>query len=152
MPRAKTIAKVLPDLDADLFEKQFPDLTDEQLDKFEQQILFLYESSVDDVQRLVERGFTEDFKNINMKEWILFVTNLIPKIEKIKGVVGAEKKELLIGFAIFIIVKSLPIDPATKGVLIMIIKEFLPEIVDGIIFVSKKIHTFGSWLKKKFCC
>lgn len=146
------MSKTLPELDAELFKKQFPELTEEQLDKLESRILFLYESSVDIVQRLVERGFTEDNKSINHKEWILFATKMMPIIERVRGVVGKEKLELLIAFAIFIIIKSLPIDPISKELLIMLVREFLPDIIDGIIFATKKMHTFGSWLRKKCKC
>ena len=146
------MSKVLPNLDAELFRKQFPDLTEKQLDKLEKRILQLYESSIEIVQRLVERGFTEDSKDINAKEWILFATQMMPIIERVRGVVGRERLELLIAFAIFIIIKSLPIDPVTKELLIMIVREFLPDIIDCIIFATKKMHTFGAWLRKKCKC
>ena len=36
------MSKSLPELDADLFKKQFPELTEKQLDKLEERILHLY--------------------------------------------------------------------------------------------------------------
>jgi len=146
------MSRALPDLDAELFKKQFPELTEKQLQKLEDRVLQLYESSIEIVQRLVERGFTDNHKDINAKEWILFATKMIPIIEQVRGVVGREKLELLLAFAIFIIIKSLPIDPISKELLIVIVREFLPDIIDGIIFASKKVHTFGSWLRKKCKC
>ena len=146
-------AKLLNKIDYELFQKQFPDMDAKKMEKMEKNILFLYEDSVEIVKRLIERGFTEDYKNINAKEWILFVTKVIPKIESIKNVkIGKDKIELLMGFIFFIIINALPISPEEKEILIVIVKEFLPDIVDAIIFTSKKIHTFFAWLKKKICC
>ena len=48
---------------------------------------------------------------------------------KVKGVKGEEKKDLLLMLCIFIIVKHLPINPILKELLIIIIREFLPEII-----------------------
>ena len=147
------MSKLLEKVDFELFKKQFADIDEKKLAKLEKNIIFLYEETVEIVQRLIERGFTEDYKGIVAKEWILFITQMMPKIEKVRGVnVGKDKLELLISFAIFIIIKSLPIDPALKEVLIIIIKEFIPEIANAIIFASKNMHTFGSWLKKKCKC
>ena len=75
---------------------------------------------------------------------------MMPKIERVKGLkTGKDKLELLIAFTIFVIIKSLPIDPISKELLIVLTKEFIPDIADAIIFASKKMHTFGTWLKKK---
>lgn len=146
------MSQLLEKVDFELFKKQFPDFNEKKIKKLEKNITFLYEESVEIVQRLVERGFTEDHKNIVAKEWILFITNIMPKIERVRGIkVGKDKLELLIAFAIFIIIKSLPIDPISKELLIIVIKEFIPDIADAIIFATKKMHTFGAWLKKKMC-
>ena len=141
--------------DTKLFLKQFPDFTEKKLKKMEQKMIKLYQNSIEDVERLVKNGFSVDFKDINPKEWIRFITNMMVKIDNTRGVRGNEKYELLLMFCVFIIIKHLPIDPILKEVLIIIIKEFTPEIVEGIIYATKKMHTFSSklfkYLKKLIC-
>jgi len=140
----------------ELFRKQFPNHSVEELQKLEKYVAKLYEESIPDVRRIVDRGFTEDYKNIVYKEWFLFITKMVPRIERFRGIkLGKERLELLIAFAIFIIINLLPIDLVTKQLLITIIQEFIPEIAEGLIYVSKKIHTLFSRLMKTLknrCC
>ena len=149
------MSKTLSVKDAELFLKQFPELSEKKLKKLEQNVINLYQDSIELIERIVKNGFSEDFKNINPKEWIRFITQMMVKVEKVKGVRGEEKQDLLLMLCIFIIVKHLPIDPILKELLIIVIREFLPEIVEGIIFATKKIHTFSSkifkYLKKLIC-
>ena len=149
------MARTLSIEDTELFLKQFPELTEKQFQKLEQKLISLYQSSIEDIERLVQTGFTPDFKNINPIEWIKFITNMMIKVDTVRGIHGEEKKYLLLMLCIFIIIKHLPIDPIIKELLIIIIREFLPEIIDGIILATKKIHTFTSKLiksLKKFIC
>ena len=148
------MTKILSKSEAELFVKQFPELTKKELEKLESNLITLYEDSVELVERLVKSGFTEDYKDIVAKEWVLFCTKVIVKIENMKKMTGTEKNRLLIALAILIIVKHLPIEPALKEMLIIIIKEFLPEIVEGIVFTTKKMHTLSAWMWKKMrgCC
>jgi len=140
----------------DFFRKQFPNHSLEQFHKLEMYISKLYENSIKEVRRLVNRGFKDNYKNIDYKEWFLFTTLMVPKIERFRGInTGKERLELLLGFAIFIIITLLPIDLLTKQILITIVQEFIPDIAEGLIYVSKNIHTISSKLKKKFknkCC
>ena len=149
------MSKTLSNGSAELFLKQFPDLSEKQLKKLEDRVVALYQDSIELVERIVKNGFTSDFKDINPKEWIRFITQMMVKVDKVKGVKGEEKQELLLMLCIFIIVKHLPIDPILKELLIIVIREFLPEIIDGIIFATKKMHTFSSklfkYLKKLIC-
>ena len=147
------MASVLEKVDYELFKKQFPEYTEKQFAKLEQNILFLYEDSVELCQRLVERGFTEGYKNINPTEWFRFISKMMPKIERMRGMkLGKDKLELLVGFIIFVIIRFLPIGPFEKELLIIIISEFVPEITEALIYTSKKLHTLGAWLKKKIKC
>lgn len=141
---------LLSSKDLSLFEK----LSQANMDKYEEKIIKLYTSSVEITERLVKRGFTEDYKNVVMKEIILFVTKMMVKIEDIRGLTGEDKKELLIATLIFIIIKHLPIEDDIKEVLILIIKELLPEIIDMIVLATKQMHTLTKKLKKVFlgCC
>jgi len=149
------MSKTLSTTDAELFLKQFPDLSEKQLKKLEERVVALYQDSIELVERIVKNGFTEDFKDINPKEWIRFITQMMVKVDKVRGIRGNEKEELLLMFIIFIIVKHLPINPILKELLIMILREFTPEIVEGIIYATKKMHTFSSkllkYLKKLIC-
>ena len=141
--------------DSKLFLKQFPELSEKKLKKLEQNVINLYQDSVELVERLVKNGFSEDFKDINPKEWFRFITQMMVKVDSVRGVRGNEKAELLLMLCIFIIIKHLPIDPILKELLIIIIREFLPDIIDGIIFATKKMHTLSSklfkYLKKLIC-
>ncbi len=149
------MSKTLSNKDAKLFIKNFPELSDKKLKQLEKNVIILYQDSIELVERIVKNGFTEDFKNINQKEWIRFITQMMVKVDKVKGVRGHEKMDLLLMLCIFIIIKHLPIDPILKELLIIIIREFLPEIIDSIIFATKKMHTFTSklfkYLKKLIC-
>ena len=140
---------------AKLFLKQLPELSEKKLKKLEQNVINLYQNSIESVQRIVKNGFSEDFKDINAKEWIRFITQMMVKVDKVKGVRGEEKENLLLMLCIFIIIKHLPINPILKELLIIIIREFLPVIVEGIIFATKKMHTFSTklfkYLKKIIC-
>jgi len=149
------MSKTLSTEDAKLFIKNFPELSEKKLKQLEKNVIALYQDSIELVERIVKNGFTEDFKDINPKEWIRFITRMMVKVDKVKGIRGNEKQELLLMLIIFIIIKHLPINPILKELLIIIIKEFLPEIVEGIIFATKKMHTFSSklfkYLKKLIC-
>ena len=148
------MSKSLSTSELELFMKQFPELTKKELEKLEKNLSNLYETSIELVERIVKSGFTEDYKDIVAKEWVLFCTKVILKIEQMKNITGTEKNRLLIALAILIIVKHLPIDPALKEMLIIMVKEFLPEIVESIVFTTKKMHTVSAWIVKKLrgCC
>ena len=148
------MTKTLSKDELTLFLKQFPNLTKKELEKVETNLVSLYEDSIELVERIVQNGFTEDHKDIIAKEWVIFCTKIIVKIEQMKSMTGTEKNRLLIALCVLIIVKHLPIDPVEKEMLIIIVKEFLPEIVEGIIIATKKMHTISAWIWKKMrgCC
>ena len=109
-------------------------------------ILKLYTSLKREIPNLVVNGFSSDYKTINHKQWIIFITLAIEKIDKFyNNYTGQEKLELLILLLIYIIILHLPIDPITKEYLIVYIKEFVPEIVDVIIKSSKKLLLVPIW-------
>ena len=141
---------ILPKKDFELFEKQFPEKSIDELEKIEKNIMTLYKNTVIPTKRIIERGFSEDFKNINVIEWVSFVSKLMPQIEKLKNVkVGKDKLDLLVSYASFVIIKSLPIDHVLKELLVQLVKEAIPPIADGIIYASKKLHTFIIGIFKK---
>jgi hypothetical protein len=130
---------------------------DRDQELYESKILELYKSSVEIVERLIEHGFTDNYKNINVPEWVIFLTKIIPKIERVKGIaLGKEKRDLLIMFAIYIIIMHIPVDREIKKLLIEIIKMILPELIDGIVYTSKEMGKFivklFNKLKKLPCC
>lgn len=148
------MSKILSKSEAELFIKQFSNLNKKEMEKLEYKLVSLYEDSVELVERLVKSGFTEEYKDIVAKEWVLFLTKVIVKIEQMKAMSGSEKHRLVIALSILIIIKHLPIDYELKELLIMVIKEFLPIIIDSIVLTTKKMHTLSAWLVKKLrsCC
>jgi len=149
------MSRSLKSNDSELFLQQFPDLSKKDFEKLEKKLIELYQSSTEEIERIVKTGFTENYENINPIEWIKFLTAMMIKIDSIKGLYGKDKKELLLMLCIFIIIKHLPIDPSLKQLLITIIGEFLPEIIETIINATKIMHTFTSkvfkLLKKLIC-
>jgi hypothetical protein len=145
-------------IEKNLFNKDDVNIFMDQIDhtdlsKSGEIIIVLYKSLVLDILRLVERGFTEDYKNINTKEWMIFLPKAIQKIDKLyNNYSGQEKLEILLLLCTFIIVKHLPIDAFTKELLIVTVKEFIPEIAEAIIKASKKMHGWWSRIKKKLKC
>ena len=136
-----------------LFTKylKLTELTD--IKNVDEKILKLYTSLKEHIPRLIENGFTEDFKNINHKEWMIFITKAIVKIDELYDSYSRQEKlELLTMICIYIIILHLPIDPITKEFLIVYIKEFIPEITESLITMTKKMHTLYQRLKKKIKC
>ena len=87
---------------------------------------------------------------IDPMKWYSFVSNAIVYIENIKGLSdGEEKMELLLAFISVIIINLIPVPEPIKLLLINQIHEIIPEIVDGLIFVSKNLHSFSLNLFKK---
>jgi len=148
------MTKTLSKDELELFLKQFPNLTEKEFKKLEIKLTSLYEDSIDLVERIVKNGFSQDNKDIVAKEWVIFCTKMIVKIEQMKSMTGTEKNRLLIALCVLIIIKHLPIGPVEKGILIIIVKEFLPEIVEGIIMATKQMHTVSAWIMRKLrgCC
>ena len=119
----------------------------------DEKILNLYDSLKDRIPRLIERGFDEKYTNLNFKEWAIFIPNIIEKIDTFYDkYTGEEKLEMLLMVCIYIIILHLPIPIVDKELLIVYIKEFIPEIVESIISATKKVHTFLSKLRKRLRC
>lgn len=142
---------ILSKNDYNLFQKQFPDKSVEEIEKLEKYVMDIYKNSVQETKRVIERGFTDNYKKVNLVEWVYFVGKIMPKIEKIKNMkVGKDKLELLLSYSTFIIIKSLPIDPVLKEMLVNIIKDQLPLVAEGIVYATKHMHTFIIKIFKKF--
>ena len=158
-----SVRNLLSQEDFDLFEKQFPEKSVEDLKKIQKNIIIIYTKTVSISKDLIEKGFNEDFKNINIIEWVSFISKIIPVIEELKGLkTGKDKLDLLVSYSVFLIIVSLPIDPFLKELLIKIIKDSIPSITKSIINTSQEIHTFltkipflkkiHKGLKKLFSC
>lgn len=147
------MATVLSEENYKFFKDKFPLLKEKELKKMEKHIIKIYSSSTKDIKRLIERGFTEDMKNIIHKEWIIFITKIVPKIKK-KVRIKDKKKfiEHLVGLCLFIVLQCLPIDGTIKHILIPIIMEFVPEITEVIYYSIEKTPVLIKLLKKIICC
>lgn len=115
-------------------------------------IIYLYENYQTLTTEFVDLAFDKSYKNFNHKNLFNLIHNFMIKIERIKRIKGSIKKELLISYLIFIIIKFLPVDEDIKELLINLIKEVIPDLIEILISASKKLNTNFNKLKKKICC
>lgn len=134
-----------------LFLQTHPEFVDNQkFDLFNKRIQILASQTDELINKVKNNGFKEDLGEIDPMKWYSFVSNAIVYIENIKGLSnGEEKMELLLGFISVIIMNLIPVPEPIKLLLINQIHEIIPEIVDGLIFVSKNLHTFSLNVFKK---
>jgi|TARA_B100001971_G_scaffold196188_1_gene203734 hypothetical protein len=134
-----------------LFLQTHPEFVDNQkFDLFNKRIQILASQTDELINKVKNNGFKEDLGEIDPMKWYSFVSNAIVYIENIKGLSnGEEKMELLLGFISVIIMNLIPVSEPIKLLLINQIHEIIPEIVDGLIFVSKNLHTFSLNVFKK---
>ena len=115
-------------------------------------LIHLYNEHKDELRVLIESGFDENFVDINFSAWFKFVITMIVKAEKLRKLSGKEKKEVIMEMCFVLIRKELKVSNDIKELLITLLEVTLPQMIDSIISTTKKIHTFGSKLRKKFCC
>jgi len=134
-----------------LFLQTHPEFVDNQkFDLFNKRIQILASQTDELINKVKNNGFKEDLGEIDPMKWYSFISNAIVYIENIKGLSnGEEKMELLLGFISVIIMNLIPVPEPIKLLLINQIHEIIPEIVDGLIFVSKNLHTFSLNVFKK---
>ncbi|SUZ81427.1 uncharacterized protein METZ01_LOCUS34281 [marine metagenome] len=134
-----------------LFLQTHPEFVDNQkFDLFNKRIQILASQTDELINKVKNNGFKEDLGEIDPMKWYSFISNAIVYIENIKGLSnGEEKMELLLGFISVIIMNLIPVSEPIKLLLINQIHEIIPEIVDGLIFVSKNLHTFSLNVFKK---
>ncbi len=134
-----------------LFLQTHPEFVDnKKFDLFNKRIQILASQTDELINKVKNNGFKEDLEEIDPMKWYSFVSNAIVYIENIKGLSnGEEKMELLLGFISVIIMNLIPVPEPIKLLLINQIHEIIPEIVDGLIFVSKNLHTFSLNVLKK---
>jgi len=149
---------LLSDDDKKLFLQTHPEFVDsKKFELFNKRIKILANQTDELISKVKNNGFKEDLSEIDPMKWYSFISNAIVYIENIKGLSnGEEKMELLLGFISVIIINLIPVPEAVKLVLINQIHEIIPEIVDGLIYVSKNLHAFSlnifKKLKKKCKC
>ena len=134
-----------------LFLQTHPEFVDNQkFDLFNKRIRILASQTDELINTVKNNGFKEDLQEIDPMKWYSFISNAIVYIENIKGLSnGEEKMELLLGFISVIIMNLIPVPEPIKLLLINQIHEIIPEIVDGLIFVSKNLHTLSLNVFKK---
>jgi hypothetical protein len=138
----------------DFLKNKMPILTKKEFQNMEKVVIELYRTEINAIQRLVERGFSEDFKSINEREWFLFISKIAPKLQKMKNLkLGKDKLQVLVGLSLFIIIHLLPIGPIEKEILAGIILEFVPLITELLIESSKFLYKNGkNIIKRIFSC
>ena len=127
-------------------------ISNEQIEKFDKKIDELKVKCKDVIDYLVDDALKDN--DIDFKELTKFAIKMIPVIQKIKELRGEEKKEILIILIIITVINDTKMNDKTKETIITKINDFLPEIVDGIILVSKQINKGFDIIKKKLtiCC
>lgn len=142
---------LLNEEDKKLFLQTHPEFVDDKkFALFNKRLAFLSNKTDELINTVKNNGFKEDLNEIDPMKWYSFVSNAIVYIENIKGLSdGEEKMELLLAFISVIIINLIPVPEPIKLLLINQIHEIIPEIVDGLIFVSKNLHSFSLNLFKK---
>jgi len=142
---------LLNEEDKKFFLHSHPEFVDDKkFALFNKRLVFLSNKTDELINTLKNNGFKEDLSEIDPMKWYSFVSNAIVYIENIKGLTdGEEKMELLLGFISVIIINLIPAPEPLKLLLINQTHEIIPEIVDGLIFVSKNLHSFSLNLFKK---
>jgi len=149
---------LLSENDKKLFLQTHPEFVDsKKFELFNKRIKILANKTDELISKVKNNGFKEDLQEIDPMKWYSFISNAIVYIENIKGLSnGEEKMELLLAFISVIIINLIPVPEAVKLVLINQVHEIIPEIVDGLIYVSKNLHTLSlnifKKLKKKCKC
>lgn len=150
--------ETLTHLQRGLLEENVDDMS--IFEEYTSYIDHLYVSSKDSIRDIVSKGISKDGKSINYQEWVVFAAKMLPKIDSYPKLSGDEKKTLLIYLVIFIIVKHFSPDPFTAGLIIAILKVFLPAIIDAIVQATKKMHSWWGknkgriyrCIRRKLCC
>ena len=138
----------------EFLKKKMPLLTKKEFKQMEDVVIELYKTEIEAVQRLVERGFTNDYKNIVEREWYRFIARIVARLEKMKKIkLGRDKLQILVGFSLFIIIHLLPIGPVEKELLAAIVMEFVPVITELLIETTKFLYKNSRGLfKRVFSC
>lgn len=116
----------------------------------EKDVLNIHIDSIELINRITVHGFSLDYKNIDTIEWIVFITRIMVKIDKYKKLSGQEKKELLLKF----VTHSIQHLQLSSDIFDFIVRDFVPNIADNIVFASKHMHisTFKTIHKLKKMC
>ena len=125
-------------------------ISNEQIQKFEKKLDELKVKCKDAIKYLVDDALKDG--DLDFKELTKFVIKMIPVVQKIKGLKGEDKKEIIIILIIITIINDVKISDDIKEGIISKINDFLPEIIDSMIFMSKQINKGFDIIKKKLCC
>lgn len=138
------VKSILSEKQLEILYEHFGQTSVEQVSEL---LVELYADSVDIIEDVVKNGI-KNGEDINVIAWIRFAQQMVMKVEELL-IGGKEKKMLILLLALIIIIKHLPVGPIIQELLIIAVKELLPEIIEGMIIASKHLNTFGKKLKKK---
>ena len=139
------VKTILSDKQLEILYEHFSETSVEQVSEL---LVDLYVDSAELIEYIAKNGVKKG-EEINPIAWIKFAQEMVVKVEKLL-IGGKEKKMLILLLALIIIIKHLPVGPLTQEVLILAVKELLPEIIEGMIVASKMLNTWGKKLKKRF--
>ena len=129
---------------------------DEFLNKKEMKILLdIYNKNRKIIAEIIRNGFTDKKDNINYNAWLKFISSLVVSVEKYKKLSGSSKENIVIELSIIVINRELKISKDLKEILSDMIRMIIPEMINLVIDVSKKIHIESAKINrflKKFCC
>ena len=138
------VKAILSDKQLEILYEHFDESVIEQVSEL---LLDLYSDSAEIIEYIAKNGVKKG-DEINPIAWIKFAQEMVMKVEKL-FIDGKEKKILILLLATIIIIKHLPVGPIIQEVLILAMKELLPEIIECMIIASKHINKFGKKLKKR---
>ena len=141
--------------DNNIFKKLFPEKSQDEINKYEDKILILLKQTESLTKNIINKGFKEDFSDINYKEWFSYIMKLIPFIDNFKDLKGRQKLDFLLVFCVYIIMLYFPINNKDlKEKIIDIVIDMIPDIVDTAIDLTKILHTGIKYVIKSTikCC
>ena len=138
------VKAILSDKQLEILYGHFSETSVEQVSEL---LVDLYVDSAELIEYIAKNGI-KNGEEINPIAWIKFAQEMVVKVESLL-IGGKEKKMLILLLALIIIIKHLPVGPLIQEVLILAVKELLPEIIEGMIIASKMLNTWGKKMKKR---
>lgn len=101
------------------------------------------------------RGFKKDFKDFKFTELYPLVMDTIKEAELVNGLVGMEKKTLVINLIILMVDVFVPAPQPIKELLVNILHMVLPVLIDQLVALTKSMRhsgVFKKMVRKLKCC
>lgn len=102
--------------------------------------------------------FASDATKINETKLFILLMSLVEKVEDFEHLKGYEKKQMIVNIIIMAIEKEPFLDGPMKKIIVSVLEQILPVLIDKIVAVSKKIMSrpkfkkFRRYVLRKLTC